>query len=722
MYRLAGEPVEPLGPGSKEKRSSLEALGRYLGIDLTDVPTKRECGRLLAARTRVDWDSLCYSTGDTVTLEGLTRLLEGAVVATGRATVVESRRADIQFGRELTHDHEGVSVPQDSVGLRQNIATYIAQLSEHTESPTGVEPVGQRISSDQVTFDDGAWRTHLASVQDWLHLPHQLEQNSADAFDRSLALALKIEEVEVGLDEIFPRLADRLERAVDLRGQFLESMESAPEGSATLETASQEWATAWDEIEDEETSESGGPIHAEADTWPITEFVQLASDEELELSPSYQRADVWPNSTSQLLIESVLRGIPLPSIIILQRSGDAGVTYEVVDGKQRLTALLRFMGKHPHAAQTVREGAQRWGEDATEMLALFRENYPAYKKKWKAHEATTLSAQVEREFHFPFPLRSGNVPALSGELEAVRGKYYCEIRDVVIDVVGDRKRIASIFEQQSRYKLPVITYTRVTSEQIHEVFSLYNKQGKHLNAEEIRNALYHHLVLMRALLVTAGDSADVATVAPFLKDAWDDLASTSEVLEGYGFGTAGYKRTKVLSWVSSVLVHDEGNPEGRSTATHINAWLKRVAENKKDPLRDEDRVRKLMLLLDHGLDAHALVPPEAWSSTFRNSQRNSRWQELQLVATLVALCAAREVHGGRLDELVEERAPRLLKATESDEWRRPAKTQSREQWLFIGRVVRGMLDIFDVDAASVDESLREQFGASGLGRLVSLHG
>ena len=43
------------------------------------------------------------------------------------------------------------------------------------------------------------------------------------------------------------------------------------------------------------------------------------------------------------------------------------------------------------------------------------------------------------------------------------------------------------------YKFPVIIYKKVTSEQIHEVFSLYNKQGKHLNAEEIRNALYHHL-------------------------------------------------------------------------------------------------------------------------------------------------------------------------------------------------------------------------------------
>ena len=120
--------------------------------------------------------------------------------------------------------------------------------------------------------------------------------------------------------------------------------------------------------------------------------------------------------------------------------------------------------------------------------------------------------------------------------------------DVLIDVVGKKQRVRSIFEQTSSYKVPVILYEEVSTEQIHEVFSLYNKQGKHLNAEEIRNARFHGLALMRGLLATAGDSEDVAAVAPFLADQWDDLRSTPTTLdnEQYGFGRAGYKRTKLF--------------------------------------------------------------------------------------------------------------------------------------------------------------------------------
>src|SRR5262245_51035981 len=77
MYQLAGEPVEPLGPGSKEKRSALEALGRAVGLDLVEVRTKVACGDQIAARLDVAWDSTCHSAGDTITLIGMNRLLDG---------------------------------------------------------------------------------------------------------------------------------------------------------------------------------------------------------------------------------------------------------------------------------------------------------------------------------------------------------------------------------------------------------------------------------------------------------------------------------------------------------------------------------------------------------------------------------------------------------------------------------------------------------------------
>ena len=136
---------------------------------------------------------------------------------------------------------------------------------------------------------------------------------------------------------------------------------------------------------------------------------------------------MWPTTSSQLLVESILRGIPLPSIIILERVDPGRTSYEVVDGKQRLTSILRFMGCHPRAVELVDQKAEQWG--VPDLRTTFQEDYPAFKKLWKKNEAERLTAQVERLRYFPFPLRSGDVKPLSGELAALRGKYYSEIRE-----------------------------------------------------------------------------------------------------------------------------------------------------------------------------------------------------------------------------------------------------------------------------------------------------
>ena len=204
-----------------------------------------------------------------------------------------------------------------------------------------------------------------------------------------------------------------------------------------LARARPRWAARWDEVGEDEEVEGSGTIHAEADTWPITEFIGHAENGELNLSPSFQRADVWPTTTSQQLIESILRGIPLPSIIILDKVDPAtgSTSYEVVDGKQRLTSILRFTGRHPVAVEMVEAKAAEW--DEPNLLTTFQNDYPAFKKIWKKKSPDRLTAQVERSLYFPFPLRSGDlVKPLSGALEPLRGKYYCQIRDLGIPLLG----------------------------------------------------------------------------------------------------------------------------------------------------------------------------------------------------------------------------------------------------------------------------------------------
>jgi hypothetical protein len=73
----------------------------------------------------------------------------------------------------------------------------------------------------------------------------------------------------------------------------------------------------------------------------IGELVNLYKDGELDIHPEFQRFFRWKPTQRTKLIESILLGIPIPSIFVSQRKD--GV-WDVVDGLQRLSTIFEFMG------------------------------------------------------------------------------------------------------------------------------------------------------------------------------------------------------------------------------------------------------------------------------------------------------------------------------------------------------------------------------------------
>jgi Protein of unknown function DUF262 len=63
----------------------------------------------------------------------------------------------------------------------------------------------------------------------------------------------------------------------------------------------------------------------------------------LDLDPPYQRRSVWNLKYQQFFIETLLLQYPAPAIFLYEDiKPDGSVTYSVVDGKQRLTAIFDF--------------------------------------------------------------------------------------------------------------------------------------------------------------------------------------------------------------------------------------------------------------------------------------------------------------------------------------------------------------------------------------------
>lgn len=77
----------------------------------------------------------------------------------------------------------------------------------------------------------------------------------------------------------------------------------------------------------------------------ISQFLQWMRSGTLELNPLFQRRSVWKRATKSQLVDSVLRGYPLP-IILLRQVQDINtleMRMEVVDGQQRIRTLLSFV-------------------------------------------------------------------------------------------------------------------------------------------------------------------------------------------------------------------------------------------------------------------------------------------------------------------------------------------------------------------------------------------
>lgn len=72
----------------------------------------------------------------------------------------------------------------------------------------------------------------------------------------------------------------------------------------------------------------------------VKELVSMVNDGIINISPDYQRKFRWDDARQSMLIESVFLGIPVPSLF-MATNGDA--TWEVIDGLQRLSTIVRFV-------------------------------------------------------------------------------------------------------------------------------------------------------------------------------------------------------------------------------------------------------------------------------------------------------------------------------------------------------------------------------------------
>lgn len=144
----------------------------------------------------------------------------------------------------------------------------------------------------------------------------------------------------------------------------------------------------------------------------------------------YQRKLVWTIEQKERLIDSMVRGLPIPLILLAERTGGGrpGKSYEIIDGLQRMHAIVSFI----------------------------RNEY-AYEGSY--FDLETLASTKACKDNQDDPLTQKR-PVLD--------------RDVCV-------RLAN-------YQLPVSAYTATNAASVDEVFRRINSSGRQLSRQEVRQA------------------------------------------------------------------------------------------------------------------------------------------------------------------------------------------------------------------------------------------
>lgn len=128
----------------------------------------------------------------------------------------------------------------------------------------------------------------------------------------------------------------------------------------------------------------------------VGDLVTLYKEGILKANPEYQRGIVWNEVQKQKLVDSVLRGYPLPLIYLHYTSREvAGMKnegFEVIDGQQRIRALYEFA-----------EGAFKLLDPQADAK---RAKFPAFVRDqacpWAGHDTHTLPSDLrDRLFQTP---------------------------------------------------------------------------------------------------------------------------------------------------------------------------------------------------------------------------------------------------------------------------------------------------------------------------------
>ncbi|MYD51463.1 MAG: DUF262 domain-containing protein [Dehalococcoidia bacterium] len=260
----------------------------------------------------------------------------------------------------------------------------------------------------------------------------------------------------------------------------------------------------------------------------ISELVRLQQSERLIIQPKFQRRAVWSREAQSFLVDTIVRAIPMPKIYVRVLRQGGQTTFEVVDGQQRLGAILGFVsGDFPiHAPHHEKYGemcfddlpfnAQRqfleYGvtvemieeatdEDVWKLFArLNRYTVPINRQETRHARFTGLFKQAV------YALSEKHIEALR-HLRVISSKQYSRMReaelisDILVAIIDGISDIQVLDDKYEQYDLKFSKESQAT----HLFSEAFERLANDLG-ETIRGTRFRNLAWFYSLMVASADT------------------------------------------------------------------------------------------------------------------------------------------------------------------------------------------------------------------------
>lgn len=486
-------------------------------------------------------------------------------------------------------------------------------------------------------------------------------------------------------------------------------------------------------------------VKADVALWNISEFIQKSVASKLDIDPIYQRNDVWSPSSAISLIHSILRGIPLPSVILWE---NASGHFQVIDGKQRISSILKFYGAHPSGFKLLESKMPQLKEYLISKLSPRLSAFEAVIKgtpdadvaqavlghatlswgpkikiptigQWLGNKnyGPTGPEEIEIAKKFlPFKLNSKTKNSTVPVLKHTSSKYYWQVKEQAVEESGPT--IGDVFNAgSSSYQIPVIKFDKETTpNQIRQVFKLYNSTGMKLNPTEQNNASYQDQLSLKLVLTVCRIRPERGDELYQDVDEFDysDLnAKTNEItlLQDFGVKETRFNQMKIVSWVLSFLYQNTRKADGGVATPSTTAFIESFFENagNSSSFLTSNFVDTLDMLINasnllHSNNDQKIIHALSEVPKYTNKKsKQDEWDDLASVSIIVASC------------LIVRCVPEWKEIAEKDETidkikqymvelELPAKQQTKDQWKYFAEKVSGFSEIFGLSKDNLDES------------------